>query len=369
MKKQFILFAGITSILVSSVSQAQSQGTAKSKSPLIELFADDTYQLTGVAATAGGRLFVNYPYWLPEHKYSVVEVKNGKAQPFPDAAWNSFKKGEDGQNKFVCVQAVVTDDRNQLWIVDAAGIGLSQVYKKSNKVVLVDLKTNKIKRIYRFPESVTNIDTYINDIQVDNKLGYAYMSSSSNGGIVVLNTRTGEARFVLHGNPVTISDPNYHINIAGNKLAKPDGSLAKVNSDGIALTPDKKWLYFKPLTDDKLYRVQTADLRNKSLSADELGKKVQDLGHFITSDGMIMDKKGNLYLGDLEQSAMVKITPDLKMHVIVKDADKLIWPDSYSIPGDGYLYISSSSIQTMPWFNNNKSVRKFPYRIFKLKID
>jgi streptogramin lyase len=37
-------------------------------------------------------------------------------------------------------------------------------------------------------------------------------------------------------------------------------SPAKFNSDGIALTPDGQWLYFKPLSDDKLYRIVRIDI-------------------------------------------------------------------------------------------------------------
>src|SRR5690606_21170159 len=116
------------------------------------VYTDSIYQFTGVAVSSSNRLFVNYPYWLDKHKYSVVEVKKGKAIPYPDEGWNSFKKGEDGQNKFVCVQAVYIDDQNYLWVVDAAGIGLGPIYQRSNKVVKINLTTDTIERIYRFPE-------------------------------------------------------------------------------------------------------------------------------------------------------------------------------------------------------------------------
>ncbi|MFC3157068.1 hypothetical protein ACFOEQ_00045 [Chryseobacterium arachidis] len=83
---------------------------------------------------------------------------------------------------------------------------------------------------------------------------------------------------------------------------------------------------------------------------------------------MIFDKKGNLYLGDLEKNSIVKITPDLKMQTIVEDDEKLIWPDSYSISDDGYLYISNSQIQLMPWFHNGKEQFKKPFKVFRIKI-
>lgn len=347
---------------------ANSEVSTEENAQLEEVFADSTYQLTGVAVAKDNRVFVNYPYWLDTHSYSVVEVKGGKPVPYPDEEWNNFKKGEDGQNKFVTVQSVVTDDKGFLWVVDAAGIGLGKVYQHSSKVVKINLATNKMEKIYRFPENVVSEDVYINDIRVDNENGFAYLSNSNTGGIVVLNIKTGASRLVLANSSSVKSDPNYHFSPLGTELKKGDGSLLKVNSDGIALTPDNQYLYYKPLTDNRLYRIKTSLLRDSKTNEAVLNKSVEDLGKFITTDGMIFDKKGNLYLGDLEKNSIVKITPDLKMQTIVKDDEKLIWPDSYSISDDGYLYISNSQIQLMPWFHNGVAQFKKPFKVFRIKI-
>ncbi|MFP9097789.1 L-dopachrome tautomerase-related protein [Flavobacterium sp. RHBU_24] len=379
MKKYVILSAVLAGIL--SIACAKKESTDTPARPetevatndvtspeLEEVFADSTYQLTGVAVSPEGRVFTNYPYWLDKHSYSLVEVKDGKPVPYPNAEWNSFKKGDNGADKFVCVQAVVADENGYLWVVDAAGIGLGPVYKNSNKVIKIKLADNSVERIYKFPESVAGKDSYINDIRIDNTNGFAYMTSSSNGGVVVLNTKTGDSRFVLHDSKTVLSNPAYHFTFNGKEFSKADGSIPKINSDGIALTPDKAWLYYKPLTDDKLYRVSTALLRDFSTPLKTISDKVEDLGHFVTTDGMEFDKQGNLYVGDLEKSSIVKITPDLKMHTLLTDADKLIWPDSYSISADGYLYISISQIQLMPWFNNNVNKTQKPYKLLRLKL-
>lgn len=347
---------------------ANSEASTEKNAQLEEVFSNSTYQLTGVAVAKDNRVFVNYPYWLDIHSYSVVEVKDGKPVPYPDAEWNSFKKGEDGQNKFVTVQSVVTDDKGFLWVVDAAGIGLGKVYQHSSKVVKINLANNKIEKIYRFPENVVSEDVYINDIRVDNENGFAYLSNSNTGGIVILNINTGDSRLVLANSPSVKSDPNYHFSPWGTELKKGDGSLLKVNSDGIALTPDNQYIYYKPLTDNRLYRIKTDLLRDFKTDEAVLNKSVEDLGKFITTDGMIFDKIGNLYLGDLEKNSIVKITPDLKMQTIVKDDEKLIWPDSYSISDDGYLYISNSQIQLMPWFHGGAAQFKKPFKVFRIKI-
>lgn len=377
MKLTYFMAIAVSGILLTacnnnSATKAYQENTTKQvveqKPILEEVFADSTYQLTGVAVAKDNRVFVNYPYWLDTHSYSVVEVKDGKPVPYPDAEWNSFTKGEDGQNKFVCVQAVVTDDKGFLWVVDAAGIGLGKVYQHSSKVVKINLAANKIEKIYRFPDNVVSEDVYINDIRVDNENGFAYLSNSNTGGIVVLNINTGDSRLVLANSPSVKSDPNYHFSPLGTELKKGDGSLLKVNSDGIALTPDNQYVYYKPLTDNRLYRIKTDLLRDFKTTETVLNKSVEDLGKFITTDGMTFDKKGNLYFGDLEQNSIVKITPDLKMQTIVKDYEQLIWPDSYSISEDGYLYISNSQIQLMPWFHEGVSQFKKPFKVLRIKI-
>jgi len=367
---------GVTMLSLIACNKSPNQNSGKSEdgisadktAKLEEVFADSTYQLTGVAVAKDNRVFVNYPYWLDNHSYSVVEIKDGKPIPYPNEEWNSFKKGEDGQNKFVTVQSVVTDDKGFLWVVDAAGIGLGKVYQHSAKILKINLATNKIEKIYRFPENVLGEDVYINDIRIDNQNGFAYLTNSNTGGIVVLNINSGESRLVLGNSPSVKSDPNYHFSPLGTELEKGDGSLLKVNSDGIALTPDNQYIYYKPLSDNRLYRIKTDLLRDFKTSENVLEKNVEDLGKFITTDGMIFDNKGNLYFGDLEKSSIVKITQDLKMQTIVQDKEKLIWPDSYSISDDGYLYISNSQIQLMPWFHNGKEEFKKPFKVFRIKI-
>lgn len=351
-----------------TVENKGSDSSTNFKPQLEKVFSDSTYQLTGVAVANDGRVFTNYPYWLDKHDNSVVEVVNGKATPYPNAEWNSFKKGEDGQNKFVCVQAVVTDDRGFLWVVDAAGIGLGKVYQNSNKVLKINLKTNKIERIYRFKNRGMPNDVYINDIRIDNKNGFAYMSNSSTGGIVVLNLESGISKLVLGNDPSVKSDPSYQFMPLGSIIKTADGKPLKINSDGIALTPDKKYLYYKPLSDNNLYRIKTDLLRDFKTPEKMLESGVESLGKFTTTDGMIFDSAGNLYLGDIEKSSIVKITPDLKMQTLVRDKEKLIWPDSYSISPDGYLYISTSQIQYSPWFHEGKDLFKKPFSIYKIKI-
>jgi sugar lactone lactonase YvrE len=344
---------------------------------LTTVFKDDTFQLTGVAISPDGRLFTNYPLWSDINKYAVVEI-DGKVSdpktgdqwmdkaPYPNLYMNSFKISDGDKDKWVCVQAVVTDDDNNLWVVDPASPKMAGVYNNSHKLVKINLNNNTVERTWLFA-GITDAQSYINDVQIDNQQQYAYLTNSSEGGIVVVNLASGDSRQVLHDHYSTQSDPNFKFIIDGHELMK-NGQPVKINSDGIALTPDGEWLYYKPLTDDKLYRIRTEYLRDVTMSSAQLGSKVEDLGHFATTDGMIFDQKGNLYMGDMRHNSILRITPDLKMETLIVDAN-LIWPDSYSISKDGWLYISCSQLQKQPEYNEGVNKRTDPYAIYKLKIE
>jgi sugar lactone lactonase YvrE len=335
---------------------------------LVPVFQDNLSQFTGVALSKTGRMFVNYPRWQGPHDSDVVEVQsNGIARPFPDKDWNTWDKNQSGSNKWVCVQAVYVDDKDQLWVVDPAAPGMESVQGNGAKLVRIDLNSNRVVRIYNLTE-LAGKDSYLNDVRVATVSNFAYLTDSKQGGIVVLNTDTGTARMVLRKEPPVIADPNHKLTIGGAELQR-NGKPMKINSDGIALSSDRQWLYFKPLSDTKLYRIRTADLQNALATGADVENKVEDLGaNFTCSDGMIFDPRGNLYLSDMEHFAIMRVTPALKLEVVAHD-NRFIWPDTFAWSPDGSLYVTCSQIQNMPWSHDGRSTRTTPYAIYKLKVE
>jgi sugar lactone lactonase YvrE len=342
--------------------------TRAGESQLEPVFQDNLSQFTGVALSKTGRMFVNYPRWQGPHDSDVVEVQsNGIAQPYPDKDWNSWDKSQSGSNKWVCVQAVYVDDKDQLWVVDPAAPEMESVEGNGAKLVRIDLNSNRVVRIYNLTE-LAGKNSYLNDVRVDTVSNIAYLTESKEGGIVVLNTDTGNARMVLRKDPSVLADPNHPLMIGGAELQR-NGKPMKVNSDGIALSPDRQWLYFKSLSDTKLYRIRTTDLQDALVTGADVAKKVEDFGpNFTCSDGMTFDQRGNLYLSDMEHDAIMQVTPALKLQIVAHDK-RLIWPDTFAWSADGWLYVSCSQIQNMPWSHNGRSARTTPYAIYKLKVE
>jgi sugar lactone lactonase YvrE len=156
----------------------------------------------------------------------------------------------------------------------------------------------------------------------------------------------------------------------GNEVAlRPDGSVVAVQADGIALSSDARWLYFRPLTDHNYWRVPTSALRDTKLSEQELAEKVEYLGSSVLSGGLIMDGKGTLYGGDLEHHSVVALTPTpdrkLRSKIFVSDPSRLSWADGFAI-GGGYLYIADSHLWEVAFKGSLPS--SGPFTIFKVKL-
>jgi sugar lactone lactonase YvrE len=260
---------------------------------------------------------------------------------------------------------VYVDEENNLWVVDPACPNMEQVYDTSFKLVKFNLATDSIEDVYRF-EGILSSKSYINDVRVDTRRKVAYLTNSNEGGIVVGDLETGAIRQVLRNHPSVQHDPSFTLIVDGKEFKK-QGQPVHLQSDGIALTPNGEWLYYKPLTDNKLYRIRTEFLRDEAFSEDQREAAVEDLGRFAVTDGMIFDPNGNLYLGDYQNYKLVRITPAHQLEDVVSD-ERLIWPDSYSISTDDYLYISCSQINKQPDYNDGENKRTTPYAIYRMKL-
>ena len=356
---------------VLAAGPAAAQDPAKVGPPLevVKAFGDD-FRLVGVGVSAKGRVFATAPSSNVRSRFSMVEVepKTGAVTPYPDAAWNSFSEQGDGKSEWISVQALWVDKADRLWALDSS---LPKVDQKRlpPKLVEFDLSTNQPIRQYDFKGIVSATDS-LNDLRIDTEHNYAYLTNAGNkGSLVVLDLKTGAARQVLVDDRSTFADPHQHLMI-GNEIAlRPDGSVTAIQADGIALSPDAQWLYYRPLTDHNYWRVPTSALRDASLSGADLASKVEYLGSSVLSGGLIMDGNGTLYGGDLEHSTLVALTmtPDNKLSskVFVSDPAKLSWADGFAISG-GYLYIADSHLWEVAF--KNSLPRSGPFTILKVKL-
>jgi sugar lactone lactonase YvrE len=322
-----------------------------------------TQQVTGVALSKRGRIFVNFPDWSNEHTISVAEIVGGKPRPFPNEEWN---RPGSPINHFVCVQSVYVDESDSLWILDPAAPKMKETVKGGPKLVKVDLIKNAVVQTIPFGQDVAPKKSYLNDVRVDTKTQTAYITDSGLGAIVVVDLRTGKARRLLQDDKSTQAEKDFKLQVNGRELLGENGHPPQINSDGIALDELNGLLYYHALTGRTLYRIKTTDLQNTRLSKSQLAVRVERVTETPAPDGMIMGPNGKLYLTDVEHRAVVLFDPkEKKVEPVVSD-DRLSWPDSLAWAPDGSLYVTTSQIQNMPRFNGGKDMRTTPYHLYKI---
>lgn len=332
---------------------------------------------TGVSVSETGRIFICFPKWGDDVKFTVAEIVGDTLQPYPSLETNLGNQGNITMS-FISVQSVVADGRGTLWVLDTAAPNFSVPIKGGAKLVAVDLKTNTIRKVYTFAEDVVLPTTYLNDVRFDfrvGKAGYAYITDSSSkgpGAIIVVDLENGNAFRRLNGANSTSPDPYFLPKVEGEILMNrnKDGSTSpfRLASDGIAISPDGKVLYFCPLTSRHLYSISTEALRDRTIPDTDLLYQVEYWGEKGASDGMITGVKGTIYAGDYENNSIRKILPNGIMETIAHDP-RILWPDTFSIGLDQYLYVIVNQLHRQARFHYGKDLRQKPYSLLRMKID
>lgn len=322
----------------------------RAKPKIGQIYASASHQLTGVAVSSGGRVFVNFPRWdmTPgAYAMAVGEVGAGNTiKAYPPAAsdgesWNRFnpdpRKPPQG-DCFVCVQSVHVDGRDRLWVLDPASPLFAGVIRGETgtgggpKLIEIDLKTDKIVRVIKFDEKIAPASSYLNDVRVEMLEGgdFAYITDSGLGAIIVVDLTTNKARRLLDGHESTRADASFKPVIGGRPWRGGDGRVPQIHSDGIALDQRGGYLYWQALTGKRLFGCATAMLRDAGLTAAQLDGAVRDYGQTVMTDGMECDANGVLYFSALEQDAIVVRTSDGELHTLVSDP-AIAWPDSFAL--------------------------------------
>lgn len=347
---------------------ATAQPAAKIGPELQTVASFSNFRTLGLGVSRTGRVFASAP--SAGSPISVVEVdtKTGALTPYPNADWNT-PSPDPAKPQWVSVQAMTVDAQDHLWVLDSARPRPGRP-PMPQRLVVFDLSDNHILHNFSFDGVMAQPDA-LNDVAVDLEHGYAYLTNAANqGSLAVLDIATGKARQVLVADRSTKAMEDQHLMLNGQVALRLDGTVYVTQADGLALSPDRQWLYYRPLTDHEYYRIRTADLRDQSLTPQQMSARVQHLGSAEMTGGLIMDGKGRLYGGDLEHASVVMLTYDekakkLSSHVFVNQPGRLAWADGFAI-SQGWLYISDSHLNETNY--QNGLPRSGNWSIFRVKL-
>jgi sugar lactone lactonase YvrE len=321
------------------------------------------YPPGNVAIDKNGHVYFNYhPVSHPKRfsNATVFEWADGKITPFPSAEMQKNFQGTFG---------LTVDKQNHLWLVEPATFDF-----KHTRVWAFDLATKKIFHYYEFPEGVAQM---AEDIRVTGDGKYVIFPNPgifrfTNSQLLVYSVDDHSVRTVLDGEP-SVSAEDWTMRIKGKPYRLFYGLLNfSVGIDGIQISDDQKWLYIAPMTNSQLYRVPLADVLNKDLTPKDVAAKMEDLGAKPMSDGITLDKKGNVIITDVEHGGLMSFDPATKKITTLVRNKKIVWADGVVVGADNTIYFNDSSIPTyIGQFAAPPDIKLLlqhkPYYIYRLK--
>ncbi|MBL1222466.1 cupin domain-containing protein [Chryseobacterium sp. L7] len=336
-----------------------TDGTAgylkQQENPLEIVARFDDARPGNVAVSRDGRVFATV-HPLASPKLQLVEIVNGKPVPFPSAELQK-NGGKANDKQFDTPLGVVIDKENRLWMIDMGQeLGTTRLWS-------IDLKKNKISEKIELPADIAPKGSFVQDVAIDEKNGWAYLADIANPGIIALNLKTKKARrFSGHS---TLQSEDVDMIIDG-KVIDFGGKPSRVGVNPITLSDDRETLFFGSMNGTAWYKVP-ARLFRENADDTTIGHAIQKFGDKPVSDGVATDKNGNHYITNLGGHSISKLDSNGTLSELVKDAG-LKWPDNVAVSEDGYLYISVNQLNTTTAFSGEKDSGTPPYFIYRVKL-
>lgn len=308
-----------------------------------------------VAVSSTGRVFATmHPLGGPKHQ--LVEIVNGQPKPFPSL--DLQKNGQPADDhKFDTPLGIITDKKNRLWMIDM-GLELGKT-----RLWCFDLKKNKIAEKIELPTDIAPKGSFIQDLAIDEKNGWAYLADIANPGIIALNLKTKKARrFSGH---ISLQAEDVDMIIDG-KVIDFGGKPARVGINPITLSHDRESLFFGAMNGTSWYEIP-ARLFRENKDDTSIGNTILKVGNKPVSDGVATDKAGNHYITNLGHHSISKLDSNGQLTEFIKDP-RLKWPDNVAVSEDGYLYISVNQLDHTTAFSNLPDTGNPPYFIYRVKL-
>lgn len=342
--------------------------------------ANETYKkvlLQGVKLDSKGNMYVSTARWggtdVPATLSKLV-MKDGQwqLQPYPSLAMNKV-----GDRKALQSVLGFEIDRNDvMWILDQGHIAGKPSEPGAEKLVLWDTRNNRELQSYEFSDADSDKKcSFLNDIVVDNDRDFAYITDSGifcdqlHGGLITYDRKNNRAHRVLDQTVFTTDEAGFQFRIDNQPVLKK--TPMRTGADGIALSGDKRTLYWTNLSGHALYSLDTALLRDFSTSETTLRTSVKRVATLPSNtDGMVADRKGNLYMTALEMNGLTfRDVKTGKISTYVSNPE-MVWPDTLAWAPDGSLYLVTGHLNL--WVDNAMDFDhpKVPnFRIWKIQAN
>ncbi|BED87936.1 periplasmic protein [Pseudoalteromonas sp. MM1] len=321
--------------------------------------------------TVDGKLIVTMSALVNPDIHVREVLADGSTRPYPNLEW-AGKAGEHGKG-IASTIGIKADTNGILWVLD---MGNKQ---HTPKLIGWDTYANKLHRSIVFPSGVVDKHSFIQDIAIDTKRNRAYLAdmtldkktgTTPAPAILVVDLETGEVRRTLENHESFQSDGKpifVEGRIVAHSDSKGDAVYHQYGLNPIAIDPQQEWVYFGPMGGTTIHRIPADALADDSLNYEQLSGFIEFYRNKPRTDGFTVDAHGDVYVTDVENSAIGVVKED-GYHVVVQD-EKLSWPDGVALSQDGWLYVVANQLHNLPGLNQGKDASKPPFTIYKINVN
>lgn len=324
----------------------------------LELVADLDAPLANIAVSRTGRVFITYhPMASPDVKVAEV-LPDGTSVPYPDEAWQSKEGG------FQSPQGIVLDSADRLWVLDHGKNGLG-----TPALIAFDIDTGDMVHRHDFTSNEAGLGSYLNDLSVDARKGKVYIADTANfnfnPALIVYDIKTQKARRVLEDHHSVKEEPVDMI-VEGEKVKVFGIMPLRIAVDSIVLSIDGDYLYYGPMSGTTMYRIATDALLDESVTDEQLAIEVEAFAPKPLSDGLTIDRAGNIYLTAIEERAIMLIRPTREGVTLLRD-QRIVWPDGLSFGPDGWVYLTDSQLNRVMFKSAAEIAKTAPHKIYRFR--
>lgn len=315
---------------------------------VLSCLVESEYQMTGLAVTESGRIFVSFPHWgANPTDFSLGEVKDGTIYPLlQEINFASLRR----------LNYVMTAAGPRLFALDEGRADAGFDEGKGPRIFAIDVsgEVPVVERVYPIAGASLAVGSLLSDIRVDSLTNKAFISDTGAAAILVLDLATGESYRALE----KAAELRKNIQM----IYFPGGVYNKLTDVcALELSEKNSRLFFSAMGGDIIYSVPVTALLDKNLTADARRKSIKSETLYGAPCSGMVRRDTWLIMGDLPDLGIWEFDfqEEVNKGRLFDVGIDVKWADSFAVDGVNDLYFTESQ-------HNLALDNRDAYRLYKI---